>query len=193
MMIRSLCVAMMLLAASPAWAQPAQPPVTPVPSQAPPPRDTPPPGRQTPPRTVTPVAQAPSEAPPRRVRGRDVNLQIELTITDQAGSGTPDKKVVSMLAADGTFGRIRSISNLGASINVDARPQILDSGGILLELTIEYGPPSKEGASGRERPAVLNESLSVILQPGKPQMISEASDPVLDRKMTVEVRAAILK
>jgi hypothetical protein len=156
------------------------------------------------PTIVKPATPAPTPAPgqpataivevPRARRGRDVNLQIELTITDQAGSAAPDKKTISMMMADGTSGRIRSAAtNVLALINVDARPQILASDGILLELTIEYGPPTREGASQRERPSVLNQSLSVILQNGKPQTISQASDPAIDRKMSVEVRAAILK
>ena len=42
------------------------------------------------------------------MRGRDLNLQVEITISDQLGTQTPDKKVVSMLVADATFGRIRA-------------------------------------------------------------------------------------
>ena len=169
-MLRIFCV-LCVLATVPAW---AQPPTT---------------ARPT---TLTQPAERPPDA--RRPRGRDVNLQIELTITDQLGSATPDKKVVSMLAADGTFGRIRSMAGVvNAIINVDARPQILANDQILLELTIEYGPPNREGAPARERPATLNESLTVILQNGKSQLISQASDPAADRKMSVEVRANVLK
>jgi hypothetical protein len=158
--------------------------------------------RPSQPARVTPTAKPaqeparPTPAPARR-RGSDVNLQIELTINDQGGAGASpgEKKVVSMLVADGTFGRVRSqASNVGSRINFDARPQILDSGGILIELTIEYLPANKEGvATGNERLAVLNESLSVILQNGKPQVISQASDPAYDRRMTAEVRATIVK
>jgi hypothetical protein len=141
-----------------------------------------------------PVEQ-PGPATGLRRRGRDVNLQLEFTISDQTGAAAADKKIVSMLVADATSGRIRTQQGTGISptINVDARPQILDSGAILLELTIEYRPPAREDTKVSERPAVLNESLTVLLLNGKPQVISQASDPVTDRRLSIEVRASILK
>jgi hypothetical protein len=39
----------------------------------------------------------------------------------------------------------------------------------------------------------MNQSLTVVLQSGKPLMISQAADPVSDRKVNVEVKATILK
>lgn len=134
------------------------------------------------------------------MRGRDLNLQVEITISDQLGTQTPDKKVVSMLVADGTFGRIRASADaqrtglgmVGTGLNVDARPTVLEGDRILLELTVEY-TPFREGGQVTQRPTVLNESLSVILQSGKPVTVSQAADPVTDRKMSVEVRASIVK
>jgi hypothetical protein len=35
--------------------------------------------------------------------------------------------------------------------------------------------------------------LSVILESGKPMVVSQAADPTSDRKITVEVTATILK
>jgi hypothetical protein len=37
-----------------------------------------------------------------------INVQIEITLTDQLGTATPTKKIVSMITTDGTPGRIRS-------------------------------------------------------------------------------------
>jgi hypothetical protein len=127
-----------------------------------------------------------------RKRGRDLNLQIELTITDTQGSVKPETKVVSMLTADTYMGRIRTISGpMSALLNIDATPTVLDNDRIRLQLTVEYAP----AASGQppQKPATLNESLSVILQNGKPLVVSQAADPTTDRKMTVEVKATILK
>ena len=134
------------------------------------------------------------------MRGRDLNLQVEITISDQLGTQTPDKKVVSMLVADGTFGRIRASADaqrtglgmVGTGLNVDARPTVLEGDRILLELTVEY-TPFRESGQVTQRPTVLHESLSVILQSGKPVTVSQAADPVTDRKMSVEVRASIIK
>ena len=141
--------------------------------------------------------QAATKDAPRKAVGRDVNVQVEITIGDQAGSAAPEKRVVSMIVADARFGRIRSTAPPSApanpaTLNVDAAPEVLDNDRIQLSLTIEYLPVLPEAASQR-RPAVLNETLTVILQNGKPMLVSQAADPVTDRKMTVEVKATVLK
>jgi hypothetical protein len=158
---------------------------------------TPPPPRspQGQPGPVPPPVAAPQvPQPPRKMRGRDLNVQIELNISDQAANAAPDKRVVSMLIADGAFGRIRSGDNPNLAIlNVDARPEILENDRVVVEMTIEYRPLAPDGATPGKRPAPLNEQLTVILQNGKPLLVSQAADPMADRKMTVEVRASILK
>ncbi len=167
-------------------------------------QQTPPPTKpgSKPPATIAPPDQAPPPpGPPRKLRGRDLNLQIELTISDQLGTQAPEKKVVSMLVADGTFGRIRASADavrtgvpgmVGTGLNVDARPTVLEGDRVLLELTIEYSP-LREGSQVTQRPTVLNESLTVILPHGKPMLVSQAADPVTDRKISVEVRASVQK
>ncbi len=149
---------------------------------------------------------APKEAPrapvpERRPRGRDVNLRVELTIGDQSGTSVPATKVVSMILADGTSGRIRAsadaqpqranVGMVGTRLNVDARPTLIEGDRILLELTVEYAPLTEGEVT--QRPTLLNEYLWVILQNDKPMIISQAADPVTDRKMTVEVKASIVK
>jgi hypothetical protein len=178
--------------------------------QAPPPapgtpRPTPPPGDpQVGPPTRPPQPQPtpgtpPPPSPPRKLRGRDVNVQVEITLGDQLANAAPDKRVVSMLIADAALGRIRStggggivVPNVepGAVLNIDAQPEILDGDRIAINLTIEYRPAM---ADGGKKLAQLHEMLTVILQNGKPQLISQAADPLSDRKMTVEVRASIVK
>jgi hypothetical protein len=159
------------------------------------------PGVQTPepatpkpgPRAATPQTPAPPmiQGPPRR-RGRDVNIRIELTIGDQLGAAKPETRVVSMIVADGAFGRIRSSADNGVEkLNVDARPELLEGDRLSVELTVEYVPPRPDGAP--RRPAMLNEQLTVILQSGKPMQVSQAADPLAERKTTVEVLATIVK
>ena len=155
---------------------------------------TPPPGApkttiRTPPAAEVPLPTPPG--PPRR-RGREVNVQVELTITDHVGGGKPETRVVSMVVADGAFGRIRSVSeNNVEKLNVDASPELLEGDRMWISLTVEYVPPRAESAV--RRPAMLNEQMSVILQSGKPLLISQAADPLADRRTTVEVRATIIK
>jgi hypothetical protein len=158
-------------------------------------------GQPTPPPVAVPVPPRPemSAEASRKIRGKDVNVHIEITISDQSGAGASDKKVVSLLAADQTMGRVRAnahaqqanVGFVGTELNVDARPILIDNDRILLELTLEYSPLRPSPVT--QQPTNLNESISVILINGKPLTISQAADPVSDRRMTVEVKATVLK
>lgn len=152
-----------------------------------------------------PAAQAPtpaeqarkSEQPkPEPPLGQPVNIKLDFTITDQTGPGDPLRKVVTIVVADRHSGSIRSTGSVRSQgrvqINVDARPQILQSGAIRLTLGLEYNPRTLDNDSPTEWSS-LNEQIGVILQPGKPLVVSQAADPASDRKISVEVLASILK
>jgi hypothetical protein len=82
------------------------------------------------------------------------------------------------------------------TINVDAHPSIVqkEPTKLMLELVIQYQPKSGGGQEDLEPGmASLNESMSLILESGKPTIASQAADPTSDRKITVEVTATILK
>ena len=131
------------------------------------------------------------------------NVQIELNLSDQLGAQPAEKKTVSMIASSGNWGKIRSAAQVMAvgeppyvvELNVDARPLVSMDGLIQLELTLNYAPVKggdpKEGL--RQRPSGINQSQTVILQSGKPLIVSQAADPVSDRKVVIEVKATILK
>jgi hypothetical protein len=129
------------------------------------------------------------------------NVQIELTLTDQLGTQTSEKKTVSMIASSGNFGKIRSGSTVfppgeppySVVLNVDARPFVSVDGPIQLELTLVYEPVKVEGDTKSRRPSGINQSQTIILQSGKPLIVSQAADPVSDRKVVVEVKATVLK
>jgi hypothetical protein len=130
------------------------------------------------------------------------NVQIELTLTDQAGTQAPEKKTVSMIVSSGNWGKIRSVGNVRppadapfvVDLNVDARPLVSVDGPIQLELTLVYSPPGgADKDTLKPRPTGINQSLTVVLQSGKPLIISQAADPVSDRKVIVEVKATVLK
>ena len=157
-----------------------------------------------PPPPPAPGAQIPPPPPPPMLPGKQVNVQLEFTITDQTGSGAPDKKTVSMIAADGTMGRVRSYAGaqsprtggppVPVSLNVDARPRILSGDGIQIELTIEYRPlPAASQSKPEVETSQLNQSMTVILQNGRPLIVSQAADPVTDRKIVVEAKATVLE
>lgn len=152
------------------------------------------------------VAQKAPPEPP----ALPINIKIEVSITDQTGNGTPAKKVVTMIAGDRQVTNIRSSASVpvknpvnplamnfrNVTINVDATPVIVqkEPNKINLRLGLEYFPKSAGGQEEMEPGmASLNERLGLILESGKPMVISQAADPTSDRKITVEVTATILR
>lgn len=152
---------------------------------------------------TTPRLTPPPSPASTRLKG---NVQIELTITDQIGKAPGETKTVSMIAASGTWGKIRASGVarpnertgwVPVGLNVDARPFVFAEGVVQIELTIGYNPlgPQPENAQNAPgmRPTELNQSMTVSLTDGKPMVVSQAADPVSDRKIIVEVKATILK
>jgi hypothetical protein len=140
---------------------------------------------------------------PRFVRTL-TNVQVELTLTDQLGTAAPEKKTVSMIVSSGNWGKIRSAGTVrpvgdapfAVVLNVDARPFVSIEGPVQLELTVEYFPapaPGDPREGPKPRPMGVNQSQTVVLQSGKPLIISQAADPLIDRKVVVEVKATVLK
>ena len=159
---------------------------------------------------ASPSAQKPAatrnDDPPPGVRfvRTLTNVQVELNLTDHIGTQAPEKKTVSMIVSSGNWGKIRSAGNMSrpgevpvvVDLNVDARPFVTVDGQVQLELTLVYSPPvssadSREGP--KLRPTGINQSQTVVLQSGKAMVISQAADPVTDRKVVVEVKATVLK
>lgn len=148
--------------------------------------------QQTKPEQSPARAEQKPEPPP----GQPVNIKLDLTITDQTGPGDPLKKVVTMVVADRGMGSIRSLGSVRTQgrvqINVDARPHILQSGAIRLSLGLEYNPRTLGNDAPTEWSS-LNEQITVVLAAGKPLIVSQAADPASDRKISVEVLAAVMK
>lgn len=153
------------------------------------------------PTTKAEAAKPDAPSNPRFVRTL-TNVQIELTLTDQAGTQAPEKKTVSMIVSSGNWGKVRSVGNVRpqndapfmVDLNVDARPLVSIDGPIQLELTLVYSPPGgADKDTLKPRPTGINQSLTVVLQSGKPLIVSQAADPVSDRKVIVEVKATVLK
>lgn len=180
----------------------AEPPAPPQPAAAPraPQAPRPAPAPQPP---SPPPALLPPDAPPPPPRSL-VNVQIELTITDEMAADAPQKKTVSLIVSDGNNGRIRASANarpsdrtgvVPAALNVDALPRIQPNGLIQLYVTMFYQPlrTVQAGDPAQTSPTELNQSLSVLLRDGQPLVVSRAADPVTDRRISVEVKATILK
>ena len=153
-----------------------------------------------------PAAAAKQEKPvpkPPVPEGLPLNIKVELTITDQAGPGEATKRTVNMIVADRKSGSIRSSGQVmtpggggrfAVSLNVDAMPVIVKDSLMRLDMSLEYVPkPGSENASSGEGRGSLNERLSLLVASGRPIIISQASDPTSDRKISVELTATILK
>jgi hypothetical protein len=152
------------------------------------------------PQTPAPARPAtPEQTASAPTAGQPVNVKVELTITDQSGPSDAARRTVTLIVADRQNGSIRStgsVRNQGpVGINVDARPFVLSGGNLRLELALEYNPRITGAADSGGTASSLNERITVMLEGGKPLLISQAADAasVSDRRISVEVKATVLK
>ncbi len=164
---------------------------------------TPQPGQQQPrqPQPPTPPQPPPAPGQPGPViqmpepPGQPVNVLVEVTITEDRPNAPPVAKAVKMTVADGREGRIRSVAETpgrAQPLLIDATPRILDTGKIRLNITLNHAMLEPR-SSGPEYQINLQDALSVILDNGKPLIVAQSADPVSDRKVSVEVKATIMK
>jgi hypothetical protein len=205
MRARLILFAAFVLVASPVFAQ-----TTPRTPRTPPTAPTPP----APPASSAPAVSAPvpppppppPPGPPQRA-GQPINVKIELNISEDGGGMPPAKKTVSAVVGDGFSGYVREQFNNPMAgrfvpLNLDAYPVILPNGKVRLTCTIQYfaapGPSAvplndREQAAAARTGTEIKQNLVLIFESGKALVISQATDPVSDRKVTVEVTATILR
>jgi hypothetical protein len=157
----------------------------------------------------TEPAEAPQPAPaaiamPRpEPQGQPVNVRLRKVITmvvaDRQSGSIRSKGVVKIPAEPPSAGTtyVGMAPYRDVTINVDAHPMLLRSpdGNIRVDLGLEYQPTigGGKGASTEPGTSNLNERISVIVEPGKPLTISQAADPASDRRISVELKATILR
>lgn len=138
----------------------------------------------------SPAAQRPAEqVQPARSAAQLANIRVELTIMDQRSDAQGAPKTVTMLVEDRQSARIRT-GRGNASLNVDVRPDILREGRIRVMLSLEYTP---QDGPDRAAPMPIQESVTALLEDGKPAVVSQSADPSGDRKVRLEVKATIVK
>jgi len=190
MKMRLMMVAAVVLIASRMFAQTAQtpqPPRTAVAPQAPAAPAAPPPVQAPPP----PPPAPPAPPGPRQ----SINVKVDLNITEDGGGGPPIRKTVSTVAGDGFNGSVRETATVPPNLvplNFDAYPTILANGKIRLQCTIQY-QSAQSREHGNRSSTDIKQNFVLILDSGKPLVATQATDPVSDRKVTVEVTATILK
>jgi len=151
-----------------------------------------------------PSTSKPQEAAPpavARPAAQLMNIRLELTITDTRGTAAPTSKTVTMVLADRASGRIRTTgevrmadrSRLPITLNVDAQPEITRDNRVKVSLTLEYKPQASESETEERATTSIGESMTVILDDGKPLVVSQSADPHTDRKVKIEMKATFLK
>jgi len=154
-------------------------------------------------------AAAPAPEIPRRplILPAVPNVRVDLTIIDQAGSETPVKKTLSVIAASGNSGSVRSkvtvaVPTMEGSpvklryedlpLNVDVRPDIAENGLIRTRLILNYETVRNAAGGGGGVRSVVTVDQSVMLVNGKAMTVSQSADAATDRRVSVELKATIL-
>jgi len=148
-----------------------------------------------------PAAASTAVAPERpRREGQPINIKVDLTLTDQRGGAQPIKRTVTVLAADGYTGSIRTQSQVvqvgTVPLNVDASPSLIADGKIRLGINLQYDWPApfeNSAARGTVTSTSLHDQLMMILENGKSMIVAQSADPIGERQVTVEVKATVLR
>jgi hypothetical protein len=163
------------------------------------------------PATPKPAAQQPEipRRPPVPIP-QGPNVRVEITITDQAGSEPPVKKTLNVIAAAGHDGSVRSKVTVAIPIpqgnvpvkafnyedvplNVDVKSYVLDNGLIRTQLMLNYETLNVTTDGGKALRSIVTGGQTVLLENGKPLIVSQSADATSDRKVTVELKATIMR
>jgi hypothetical protein len=123
-----------------------------------------------------------------------------VTLTDQQSGLPTASKTVMVTTSNLQWGRLRSEVESRAygvaPLNIDVQPEVLADSRIALRLTIEYSQGRLSDAEGNTEhisKVRLNESVSIIVPNGQSLLVTQSADPVSDRKVTVDVKATVVK
>jgi hypothetical protein len=140
---------------------------------------------------------------------KGVNVRIDATVIESKGEEVTGRKVLSVTTLDGgDWSSVRSTQNVrvrfnnvvsyrAAPLNMDARAFLREDGRIRVELTVEYGAGHPaEGPVAADDNAMegnIKQSVSAVLESGKPLMLAQSADATGDRRVALEVKATVLK
>ncbi len=213
------CVAALTSGAVPASAQePAATVKAAIPIQAPPVMAAP--VAQKP---AVPAQQAERAPAPRGVSDAEAaNVRVEVTISYQAGNAAPIRRTATLTVADQGRASIRSGNQVAVpsttfspaaagapgtmpmtsfnyksvGLNVDANNVYIQGNRAKMNLNVEFSAiDDKTAASTPPSFPTFSQSMSLVLESGKPLIVGQSSDVVdgVERKQTVEVKATILR
>ena len=186
-------------AAPPAPARPANAPAAPAPPSAARPAPAPAP-------PAAPAPQAPSPAPlipipPARVAGTGPNVRFDVTITDTGGAKPVTKTMSLTIGTSNNNGSVRQTAQapnptpgpatIPIVLNVDVRNvNWLENNGVRASVAVEYQPYLPDA---KVQPGMVVANATSVFFDGRRTQILATSDPVSDRRTTIEVTATILK
>ena len=188
--MKSLVALFFVLSTVSAFAQkPATPRPAPAPAAPAAPKAPEAPAVPAPPAKV-PIAIDPSAG------GQPVNIRVDVSVIDQKENSAAQPKTLMVILADKALGQARGVYE-DRSVSVDARPTIVE-GLIRVNVTVNSQEPPRmmmPGQPVKQPDPLLNwsNSFALLLQSGKPMVALETSDAVTKRKMSIEVKATILK
>lgn len=157
-----------------------------------------------------PVTRVTMAAPPMMPIPALKNIQVDITIIDQVGSEPPLKKTLSVIAADAGSGSVRSKGFIAVPkqepasrpgdyyyeelpLNVDIRPQVTENKNrIRMRLILNYETFRPKTTGLPPVRSVVTVDQNVMLDNGKPMIVSQSADATTDRKVSVELKATIL-
>jgi len=143
----------------------------------------------------------------RPPRPTEQNVRIDVTVSLKGAK--PMVKTLSMVTADGRpasgragleipvkTGEVGLFNYRNVGVNVDATPQILPSGRVMLRLKLGFSNVYKSEVPEVPQPTFGSGNTDlqgIIFDSGKPVTVSVASDGEAGREYTVQVTATILK
>jgi hypothetical protein len=154
----------------------------------------------------SPTPKAPAEprptARPAPRLGQLANVSVEVTLTAWRGEQALARKMGRLLGADGEnrMIRYRGPRDAGGApdsqltdtpLDLDLRP-VIEGSRIRLRLAVQ-GILSWSGASGSARSFNANEMVNLVLEDGRPLVATTNEGPGPDERITLEVKATILR
>jgi hypothetical protein len=124
------------------------------------------------------------------MKGQRVNIRLDVSVTDQSEGAATSPKTLMVMLADRAIGRTRGAFQ-DRSISVDATPIIVD-GRIRLDLTVQSRGDAGPGKTV-DNTLFWQNSFALLLDSGKPMLAFETLDPATKRKLSIDVKATIVK
>lgn len=160
------------------------------------------------PETAPPPAVAPTPPPPPRALGQLANVIVDVVINDRGPDGPENKRVISATAADGERASVRNSARVvmndkggytNTGLSLDIRPVLADNNRVRLEVGLEFELLDATRGAGDQADkswaafGSVRLTQNVVLESGKPLIISQSTAPGTQRTVTVEVKATVLK